>query len=57
MLAAYQAQDWDAAEANLPSISAGGLPVVADLYARRIQDFRRQPPPPDWDGVHISLSK
>jgi adenylate cyclase len=57
MLAAYHAQDWDAAEANLPSISAGGLPVVADLYARRIQDFRRQPPPPDWDGVHISLSK
>jgi adenylate cyclase len=57
MLAAYHAQDWDAAEANLPAIAAGGLPVVADLYARRIEGFRLQPPPADWDGVYISLSK
>jgi adenylate cyclase len=51
-LRAYRAQDWDAAEASLLSLQrshpARGLYAA---YLRKIQDQRRQPPPPNWDGV------
>ena len=51
-LAAYRAQDWDTAEATLAKLQriAPGHGLYA-LYAERIAEHRKSPPPADWDGV------
>lgn len=33
------------------------LAVFTRLYRRRIADFRRQPPPADWDGIYTAETK
>ena len=30
---------------------------VAKLYAERCREYLQMPPPPDWDGVFISIKK
>jgi adenylate cyclase len=51
-LRAYRSQQWDQAEVNLLNLQrmnpACGLYGV---YAERISEKRRNPPPVDWDGV------
>jgi adenylate cyclase len=48
----YRAQQWDQAEVallNLQRLNAScGLYAV---YAEKIAEWRRDPPPADWDGV------
>ena len=60
LLGAYRQCDWDLATAALAAcreIAPEGLAGFYDLYAHRIDEFRRQPPPADWDGVYTALSK
>jgi len=59
MLACYRGRDWDGASAALAQCRGllGGLDGLYALYAARIENFRQSPPPPDWDGVYIALSK
>lgn len=63
MLASYRRRDWDGATAALAlcrDLMTGlptGLGGLYDLYAARVEAFRQNPPPPDWDGVYIALSK
>jgi hypothetical protein len=60
MLARYRAKDWDAAAALLGQCQAmqmDGLTRLYGLYAERIDYFRHNPPPPDWDGTAEALSK
>ena len=64
MLAAYRAQKWDEVLALLPgcrehakAVKPGGVDGFYDLYDERIDEFRENPPPPDWDGVYIATSK
>jgi adenylate cyclase len=61
MIARYRARDWDGAEGVLASgcASADALGVAGlyDLYAERIATFRAEPPPADWGGVYVALSK
>lgn len=61
MLAAYRGRDWDAAEAALEALrgpeTTPGLEGVLAIYATRIADFRRTPPPDDWDGISQALEK
>lgn len=66
---AYQAKDWDAAEAifngirvlgnddNKPWRIEANLEFLCDLYKDRIADYRENPPPDDWDGVYIATTK
>jgi adenylate cyclase len=61
MLARYRGRDWDGAEAALNAsrepgrtLGIGGL---YELYAERIASFRAEPPPADWAGVYVALSK
>jgi adenylate cyclase len=61
-LDAYRAKDWDRAEAALEeaALVASGhfaLTKLFDLYARRVHDFRKAPPPDNWDGVFEAQSK
>lgn len=59
---AYLDRDWDAAERHFTHLAGQPLPecdcrTLADLYRLRIEEWRRQPPPPDWDGSHVAHSK
>lgn len=59
MLEAYRSQDFNAAEelANECRTIPGAPVVLYDLYQERIEDYRENPPGPDWDGVFVATSK
>ena len=60
VLAAYRAQQWDKAEALLAEVrkmddsDMGGF---YDLIQERIDEFRKNPPGANWDGVFRATSK
>ncbi len=59
-LAAYRGMDWGQAEAALAECRALAPATLAGYYpimAHRIEEFRREPPPSDWDGVYVATSK
>jgi adenylate cyclase len=53
-LRAYRAREWDAAEAVLARLPQRGL---YDVYLKKIQEKRRQPPPADWNGITVFEEK
>lgn len=61
-MAAYKAQDWDRAEDayrraagfELDAYSPAGL---VEVFMERIAEYRRNPPPEDWDGVYVATAK
>ena len=55
--AAYQKQDWAAAEAALQALNARAPRPLYDIYLERIAHFREVPPPADWDGVFVYTTK
>jgi adenylate cyclase len=55
--AAYQRQDWNAAEAALAALDARAPRALYDIYLERIAHFRTEPPPADWDGVFVYTTK
>ena len=59
LLERYRAQDWDAAEAMSHELRdyEGAPTVLYDLYLERIEVYREDPPPADWDGVFVATSK
>ncbi len=61
MLAAYRAQDWDAAEAALEQGREGyerfGIPGLHGLFVERIAQLRAEPPGDGWDGVYQATAK
>lgn len=61
MLAAYRERRWDEARARAADCRLLAEQFrLADLYTEfeaRIAAFQANPPPHDWNGVHVSLSK
>ena len=66
MLAAYRGQKWDVALAEIAACRkildgrtglAAELPGYYDIVHERIEDFRANPLPADWDGVYVATSK
>ena len=61
MLGYYREQDWTQALATIELCRKAselfGISALFDMYAERIEDFRRHPPPPDWNGVYEAESK
>lgn len=55
--AAYQAQEWDRAEAALTALRDRAPRKLYDVYLERIAHFRDAPPPEDWDGVFVFTTK
>ncbi len=54
----YRAQNWELAELQFVNLSKRAPNrVLYRLYIERINQYRRQPPPPDWDGVFTHLEK
>jgi adenylate cyclase len=59
-LVAYRAGQWDAAERALAQLKVAGgseLAGLCALYAARVAEFRKDPPPPGWDGVYVAETK
>ena len=60
-LDAYRLQHWSQAQVHLDSlrsrIPSSPLNTLYCQLAERIDQFRRSPPPPQWDGVHSFESK
>ena len=58
MVAAYRCQEWAAAETILNGlITARPSWKLYQLYLTRIQQYRKEPPPPEWDGVCTFTTK
>ncbi|HMM47609.1 MAG TPA: adenylate/guanylate cyclase domain-containing protein [Thiobacillaceae bacterium] len=55
--AAYQAQQWDAAEATLAGLNVRAPRALYDIYLARIAHYRTEPPPAGWDGVYTYTTK
>jgi adenylate cyclase len=54
VLRAYRDRRWDAAEASLLSLQRMNPGCgLYGVYLKKVQDKRRQPPPPGWDGVTV----
>jgi adenylate cyclase len=51
-LRAYRARQWDQAEINLLNLTRMNPDcALYQMYAERVAEKRRAPPPPGWDGV------
>ncbi len=61
MLTCYRQQDWTRAlekiELCRKAAERFGVGALYDMYAERIEAFRHDPPPPDWNGVYEAESK
>ncbi|HLX17204.1 MAG TPA: adenylate/guanylate cyclase domain-containing protein [Bradyrhizobium sp.] len=61
MLASYRNRDWEGAlaaiERGRKSDDARSLELLYDLYEARILDYRKNPPPEDWNGAFALLTK
>ena len=59
LLAAYRAQQWDAARALIDECAAidPRLWKLHRRYRRRIARYEQEPPGPDWDGVFRAQAK
>jgi adenylate cyclase len=61
MLACYRGRDWDGALAAIErgrgTDEAHSLELLYDLYEARIRDYRKNPPPEDWNGAFALLTK
>jgi adenylate cyclase len=61
MLACYRSRDWDGAteaiERGRRTDDAHVLKLLYNLYETRILDYRKNPPPEDWNGAFALLTK
>lgn len=61
LITSYRGQNWDGAAHHLATCGElappFGLAGLYELYAERIDDFRREPPPEGWSGIYVATSK
>jgi adenylate cyclase len=61
MLRYYREQNWtqalDTIEPCRKASEPFGISALFDMYAERIEAFRHDPPPSDWNGVYEAESK
>jgi len=54
----YKERKWDEAIQIFENIAALDPDLyAAQLYIERCNNFKKSPPPPDWDGVYVMTSK
>jgi adenylate cyclase len=54
----YRQKDWDEAEKVLRELlSVHPHTYLYELYLERIAEFRKDPPPAEWDGVFTHEAK
>jgi len=61
MLACYRNRDWDGAlaaiERGRKTDEARSLELLYELYEERINGYKQNPPPEDWNGAYRLLTK
>jgi adenylate cyclase len=57
VITAYRQKDWDTAQGLLIKLKHRQDELLYNVYLDRIEQFRREPPPADWDGVFEHLTK
>lgn len=60
MLSAYRGQDWSKCKAAIAACreaSNGRIDGYYRLIEARMDGFMAEPPPSDWDGVHVAMTK
>jgi adenylate cyclase len=61
MLACYRSRDWDGALAAIErgrrTDEARSLELLYNLYEARLLNYRKNPPPEDWNGAYALLTK
>ena len=60
MLAAYRSRNWAEARRHLETSRTNAPELMQKFYAlydKRIAAFEAEPPPADWDGVFVALTK
>ena len=61
LLRSYREQEWARALETIKlcrkAAERFGIGALYDMYAERIDAFRRNPPPADWNGVYEAESK
>jgi adenylate cyclase len=60
MLSAYRGQSWSSAKASLVlarEAAPESLAKFYDMYESRIAEYAANPPPEDWDGVYVAMTK
>ena len=50
-LAAYRNQNWDQADVHLLNLTRTNPHYLYELYAKRVSQYRQDPPGDGWDGV------
>ena len=56
-LRSYRSQDWDKAEVALMNLQRIKPRYLYDLYVKRVEHLRKEPPGENWDGVTIFETK
>ena len=57
-ISAYRNQDWEHARLLLQELlEVSPERKLYSIYLERIDDFMKNPPPPDWDGVFVHTTK
>ena len=56
-LAAYRQKEWTVSQDSFQTLKDRTEHTLYNRYLDRIEQFRRVPPPGDWDGVFTHLSK
>jgi len=56
-ISAYRRKDWDTAQGLLMKLRQHNEELLYNAYLDRIEQFRREPPPAEWDGVFEHLTK
>lgn len=56
-LAAYRLRNWELASDSFQKLKECKDELLYNVYLDRIERFRQEPPPQDWDGVFAHMSK
>ncbi|MCX7161743.1 MAG: adenylate/guanylate cyclase domain-containing protein [Betaproteobacteria bacterium] len=56
-LRSYRAQEWDQAELALMNLQRIRPCYLYDLYVKRVEHLRKEPPGENWDGVTVFETK
>jgi hypothetical protein len=56
-LALYRKQKWDAAEKGFSALIKDYKDETSEIFLERVQEFKKNPPGKDWDGVFHRTSK
>ncbi len=56
-LQAYRHQNWSEAELQIYQLKKTSAHKIYDVYLKRIEIFKVEPPGPDWDGVFTYKTK